>query len=230
MHGIPWHDLSSNDASPVTGLSGTGRLADDLYLLAHNEVTGRPHLQPRAVGLGLAGALLAELMLAGCIRLRAEQIVSAGHCPLRDGLARSVLRLVVSERGQHAAGEWLLFLARHAADDVAGRLEESGYLARVASRRPWRAHRWVPTTSDSAFAPVLRVKSALDPARPASIQNVALAGLAAACGLGRHLALYLPDGVHRRIEEVTRQLDPGLRDLIAHTQAAVDSALLSHRV
>ncbi len=47
----------------MAGLSGTGRLADDLYLLAHHERTGRAHLQPRAVGLGLAGALLAELML-----------------------------------------------------------------------------------------------------------------------------------------------------------------------
>jgi hypothetical protein len=28
---------------------------------------------------------------------------------------------------------------------------------------------------------------------------------------------------------VTRQLHPSLRELIAHTQAAVDSALLSHR-
>ena len=49
----------------VARLSGTGRLADDLYLLAHHEITGKPHLQPRAVGLGLAGALLAELMLSG---------------------------------------------------------------------------------------------------------------------------------------------------------------------
>lgn len=32
----------------MTGLGGTGRLADDLYLLAHHETTGKPHLQPRA--------------------------------------------------------------------------------------------------------------------------------------------------------------------------------------
>ena len=44
-------------------LSGTGGLADDLYLLAHHEVTGQPHLQPRAIGLGLAGALLAALWI-----------------------------------------------------------------------------------------------------------------------------------------------------------------------
>jgi Golgi phosphoprotein 3 (GPP34) len=44
---------------PRARLGGTGRLADDLYLLAHHDVTGKPYLQPRAIGIGLAGALLA---------------------------------------------------------------------------------------------------------------------------------------------------------------------------
>ena len=48
----------------MPGLSGTGRLADDLYLLAHHEHTGVSHLQPRALGVGLAGGLLAELALS----------------------------------------------------------------------------------------------------------------------------------------------------------------------
>lgn len=35
-------------------LSGTGRVADDLYFLAHHEVTGKPFLQRRTLGIGLA--------------------------------------------------------------------------------------------------------------------------------------------------------------------------------
>jgi len=70
----------------------------------------------------------------------------------------------------------------------------------------------------------------LDPSRPTTVQNITLAGLAVACGLGGHLALYLPDGGRRQIQAATQQLQPSLRGLIAHTQAAVDSALLSHRV
>lgn len=50
-------------------LGGTGRVADDLYLLAHHGATGKPHLQPRAAGLGLAGGLLAELMLPDTTRV-----------------------------------------------------------------------------------------------------------------------------------------------------------------
>ena len=162
-------------------LSGTGRLADDLYLLAHHEVTGKPHLQPRAAGLGLAGALLAELMLSGKIYLRPGRIIVADRSPPRDGLAQSVLRLVVSEPGQLAARDWLLFLARTTAEDVALRLEQSGYLTRISPRRPWRGERWIPVDSDCAFAPLLRVKSALDSSQPVTAQNAALAGLAAAC-------------------------------------------------
>jgi hypothetical protein len=74
------------------------------------------------------------------------------------------------------------------------------------------------------------VKSALDPSRPVNAQGAALAGLAAACGLGSRLALYLPPKSRRSLDEATGQLDPALREVIAQTQAAVDSALLSHRV
>jgi hypothetical protein len=212
----------------VAGLNGTGRLGDDLWLLAHHEATGRAHLQPRAAGLGLAGALLAELMLSGSIGLRAGQVVTGDGPVPDDELARSVLTLVAGEPERHPAQDWLLFLARTATQDVARRLEHSGYLTSVTSRRPRRARQWAPADPDSAFAPLLRVKSALDPGL-ATAQNVTLAGLAVACGLGRHLALYLPEGAGRRIQQTTGQLHPCLRELIAHTQAAVDSALLSHR-
>jgi len=113
---------------------------------------------------------------------------------------------------------------------VARRLEQSGYLTQASAWQPWRGERWVPADADCAFAPIARVKSALDPSRPVNAQGAALAGLAAACGLGSRLALYLPPKSRRRLDEATGQLDPALREVIAQTQAAVDSALLSHRV
>jgi hypothetical protein len=221
---------SNSRGEVAPGLSGTGRLADDLYLLAHHEITGKPHLQPRAVGLGLAGALLAELMLLGNISIRPDGVMVADGTPPGDGLARSVLGLVFSEHERHAAQRWLLFLARTAAADVAGRLEQSGYLTRTAARWPWRAERWVPVNADSAFAPLVRVRSVLSSSQPVAVQSAALAGLATACGLGHQLSMYLPPNARPRLDEAAGRLDPGLRDLIAQTRAAVDSALLSHRV
>jgi hypothetical protein len=212
----------------VARLAGTGRLADDLYLLAHHEVTGRAHLAPRASGLGLAGALLAELMLERRIMIWPDAVVVADAAPAQDGLARNVLDLLRSERQQLPARDWLLFLARSAAEDVAGRLAQSGYLT-PAPGRWWRGQRWVPVNPDWAFAPVNRVLSVLDPARPKTVPAAALAGLALACGLGPRVLLYAPPDARRGLEEAAGQLGPGLRDLITATRAAVDCAVLSHR-
>jgi hypothetical protein len=214
----------------VARLSGTGRLADDLYLLAHHDVSGKPHLQPLAIGLGLAGALLAELALAGTIRISPDRVAVADSTPPQDALVRSVLGALLNEPEQHVARDWLLFLARTATGDVARRLEQSGYLTRTAARRPRRGERWIPVDPDCAFAPLVRVKSVLGSSGPVTAEGVLLAGLAAACGLAPRLALYLPPDARRSLHEVVQQLNPGLQDLIAQTQAAVDSALLSHRV
>jgi hypothetical protein len=215
--------------APVPGLGGTGYLADDLYLMSHHERSGRPLLSPRAVGLGLAGALLAELILAGCVDVAAGQLGAAGLGQPEDILAARVLGVLASEQPPRPVADWLAFLGRTAAVDVTGRLERAGYLI-AAPALPWRPARWRPADPDCAFAPVTRVKSALCPGRPADAQDVALAGLAAACGLGARLAAYLPAGSRGRMEAATARLDPGLRELITQTQAAVGAALLAHRI
>ena len=63
----------------TTRLAGTGLVADDLYLMAHHEVSGRPVLQPRPLGLGLAGALPAEVMLDAGIAVRHDGVVLPGN-------------------------------------------------------------------------------------------------------------------------------------------------------
>jgi enolase len=70
----------------------------------------------------------------------------------------------------------------------------------------------------------------LDPGRPPTAEGVVLVGLADACGLGYRLAEYAPAGVARSVDHVAAQLGPSLHDLVAQTRAAVDSALLAHRV
>lgn len=212
-------------------LDGTGRVADDVWLLAHNDVTGRPYLQPRPLGLGLAGAVLAELALAGAVSICHDGItVVAVHRPPADVLLLRVVGLLHGEPQAHPVGEWLAYLARTAPADVAARLEQAGYLAPAGGLARWRAGRWVPVDRDSAFAPVLRVRAVLDAARPLTAEGVVLAGLADACGLGFRLAEYTPGRAVRPLHEAIAQLAPGLGDLIAHTKAAVDSAVLAHRV
>ena len=208
-------------------LKGTGRVSDDLFLLAHDDVSGRPFIQPRPLGLGLAGALLAEAALAGVITLGPGPVRAGGYGS-REELTAQLLRQVTGEPEAHAVGEWLAYVARTAPVNVAARLERSGYLAHRRGLVPGRGGRWVPTNRDSAFAPVLRVRAALDAARPPALHEALLAGLADACGLGFRLAQYTPARV-RPLHQAIGQLWPDLQTLIAHTKAAVDSAVLVNR-
>ena len=211
-----------------TGLAGTGLAADDLYLMAHHDLIGKPLLQLRPLGLGLAGGLLAELMLGGSIGLRHDGALLAGRTWPGDDLGRRVRDQIAAEPEPRPLTDWLAYLARTAPADVAARLEWAGYLTRVRSWVPWRPGRLVPADPDWAFGPLLRIRSALDRARPSGPREAVLAGLAVACGLGYRLDQYLtPAG--RSLEEAVGYLGPELRELIAQTQAAVDSALLSHR-
>jgi hypothetical protein len=215
----------------VTGLGGTGMVADDLWLLAHDDVSGRPFVQPRALGLGLAGGLLCELVLAGAVSVYQEDIaVLRVRRPLPGELLVRVLRQMAGEPHARPVAEWLAYLALTAPAEVAERLAASGYLARDKGLLPWRGGRWRPTDRDSAFAPVLRVRAALDASRPLAIHDAVLAGLADACGLGFRLAPYTPARPLRPLHQAVAQLAPSLQDLVARTRASVDSAVLAHRL
>ena len=213
-----------------TGLSGTGLVADDLYLMAHDDRTGRPHLQPRALGIGLAGALLTELMLADCIGLRRDSTVVFAAGVTQDTVLRhALLKQIADEPGPQPVQAWLRYLARSAARDVALRLEQAGYLEHVRGWIPGRQGRWVPVNPDWAFAPMLRIRSALDPARPITAHAAALTGLAVAAGLRFRLDQYQTQA-GRTVQDAVAALGPGLQELISQTRTAVDSTVLSHRM
>lgn len=211
------------------GLGGTGLVADDLYLLAHDDRTGKPLLPPRPLGTGLAGALLAEVMLAGCIVLRPDTAVVIGRDVTPAAVYGHVLlRQIAEEPSPLPVRTWLRYLTRTAVRDVAVRLEQAGYLTRVHSRIPGRAGRMVPVDPDWAFSPMVRARSALDRTRDPAFYAAALAGLAAACGLGFRLDQY-QTRTDRSTEDAVAFLTLDLRQLITQTQITVHAAVLSHR-
>ena len=139
-----------------------------------------------------------------------------------------LLALIAGEPGPLPVRAWLGFLGQTAVRDVAARLEQAGYLARVRSRVPGRGGRMVPVNPDWAFAPMTRVRSALDPARQVTTYAGVLAGLAVASGLGFRLDQY-QTGAGRSTADAVAYLPPDLRQLIIQTQITVSSAVLSQR-
>jgi Golgi phosphoprotein 3 (GPP34) len=209
-------------------LRGTGRVADDLWLMAHDDRTGRALLQPRLLGLGLAGGLLADLFLSGHAGLGPDGTIRTGprarHFAVADA---ALLELIAAEPVALPVRDWLRYLATNAAGNVGARLKDAGYLTTVRRRARWLPGRLVPGDPDWAITPISRAGMALDPRRPVSPHASTLAGLAAACGLGFRLDQYLTRA--RTVPDAVLLLPPDLRALIACTQAAAASAVLSHR-
>lgn len=230
---------------PVPGaehmrLQGTGRVADDVYLIAHHEMSGKPYLSPRATGIGLAGGLLAELLVApvpavalqrGCVvpLYRKNGTLVARHARPDDWVAGRTLDLIAAEPRPRPVRDWLLFLGKTSAAQVAGRLEDAGYLTHPGRRILLRSHRSVPVDGSWAQCALLRASAGLNVTRRLTPYTALLAGLAGACGLGFRF-LNLSDAPPRSAREIARVLPAPLPDLIAHVQAATDAALLSTRM
>lgn len=209
-------------------LRGTGRVADDLWLMAHDDRTGRALLQARSLGLGLAGGLLADLFLGGHAGFGQDGTIRPGPRAHRAPRAdTALLELMVAEPVPLPARDWLRFLAASAADEVGARLKDAGYLTTVPRRARWLPGRLIPSDPDWAITPISRAGMALDPRRSAGPHACALAGLATACGLGFRLSQYLTHA--RTVPDMVLPLPPDLRALIACTQAAAASAVLSRR-
>jgi Golgi phosphoprotein 3 (GPP34) len=244
MHGHVMRYHPGDAHRPVPGfehsrLAGTGRVADDLYLIAHHELSGRPYLSPRSAGIGLAGALLAELMAAqppavtldrGCVLpLPYRSGGRAGRYTRPDeSVTCRVLDQIVAESPPRPVRDWLLFLGKTSAVNVAGRLEHAGYLMRPAARIPWRARWPVPVEGDCAQCALLRAHATLDVARTPTPYSALLTGLTVACGLGFRFSDF-SNAPARDIKETARILPRPLQDLIAHVQRCADAAVLSAR-
>ena len=167
------------------GLAGTGRVADDLYLMAHHDLTGKPFLQPRPLGLGLAGGAAGRAD-AGRQHRPAVRRRGAGRPHLARRRPGPPGPRPDRRRARAAPAAGLAGRSWRAPPpaDVAGRLERAGYLTRVRGWVPWRPGRWVPADPDCAFGRCCGSAPRWTRPGPRPRATAVLAGLAAACGLG----------------------------------------------
>lgn len=203
-------------------------LSDDLFLIAHDDTTGRPRLHARAVELGLAGALLAELVLYGRVTVHDGRLVVVDRRPPGDPLAHTVLDQLISEPQYRAVRIWLAFLAGQAVDAVGQRLERAGRVTRV-NRRWHRSTRYVPVDMSSAAWPGHRLRLFLTRGEPLSLTDALLAGLVSATGLTSQVLWDAPASSHQYLANLVASLPPALRELTGQLEAAVGDAVLSHR-
>lgn len=210
----------------------TAYFADHLFLVCHDEHTGRARVHRDVLGLALGAGLLVELLFPPeQVWLDAEGAVSMASChglPPLDPLQHQVVDLIRRERGAWDVGTWVRVLADDARQRVGRRLLDAGLVSRTERRLlrgpgevyPARQPEW------AAYA-TTRLHRALHH-DPMHTLDVMLAALVYSVGLRAHL-VYGCESAHPSLEDLAAELPARLRVLLCRTRSAMAASTLSPR-
>jgi hypothetical protein len=208
-------------------LIGIVTLAEDLFLLAHHETTGRLRIPTEFLDLGLGGALLLDLKLHERVALDDDDHVAVvDKTPLSESVLDAALMSIANESRAHDPQYWVRHLARGARSAVERRLVAAGVLQvddhKVLGIIPvHHAHQ-----ADGRIEHELleRLNDAVVLGRAAPTETAALVSLTLAVGLERHL---FPRSDRRAIQHRMRQIAEGewVGEAVRHEIDALKAAL-----
>jgi len=193
------------------------RLHDEYFLLSHDDYTGKPHVDAGVAAAGLAGALLADLLLARCLDVVDDVLRVRDRTLARAALARDAVGEI--DRRSRGVGWWVEYLRRSAQ-----RLTGEAVVSPVTAGIFRSATRYVANDALVAAGPRVRLRHcAGSPAGPAPDPGTAvLAALAVATGLEAVVA----DAANRAAREGLRVLADGTPSRLRAVVAGVDAAVV----
>jgi hypothetical protein len=201
------------------------RLHQELYLLSHDE-EGRPLIHVPALRLGLAGAVLLDLVLTERLQVAAGQLVVYDHTPLGDSVADTIVPTLLADRS-HRNRElrtWLRRLAEDADERTRGGLVAAGVLARTTRRRLGIVPRtrYEPTGHGPTMTARAGPRYAVHGRQTPDAQCAALCGLLAVLRLHDTLYLDLPGGdVLDRLHAIAHRHTRPVREITATVEALI---------
>jgi Golgi phosphoprotein 3 GPP34 len=211
-------------------LTGPALLADEFFLVAHHDVTGMPRLLPGGVALGLAAALIGELMLFDRVTVSDGELTVTDHRPPPDTLGRDVLAQLLSRRHGRDLTGCLAELSETVAVRVGIRLERAGCVRRSRARQGLRRQlRWVPVDRSMAARPGGLLRYALDNENRLGVPEALLAGLITATGLDRIVFWGMSTRTRQYRDWCLSTLREPLRELVTQTTVAIGDAALANR-
>ncbi|MGC4804972.1 GPP34 family phosphoprotein [Micromonospora sp. DT233] len=206
------------------------RLADQFFLTARHDANGRLRMAPRPARVGLAAALLAELVVDGHLWADNAMVSLRGRRRPVDPLAASVLHQIAANPGERDVRTWIKALSVSATQRVGWRLAEAGIVRCRQVGLPWTRHTaYVPVDMSTAAVPWALLSYRLTHAEPLGAGDLLLGGLCRATGLDRWLLDGRPVDVRVHLDtEVARMWAPA-REVVRATEAVVGNAVLSAR-
>lgn len=203
------------------------RLGDEFFLVSHDQLTGRPALSRRILGLGLVAALLGELMIDGRIALRHERVTLVDGSGRGDGPGDFLVDSIAEQKTPHPVRTWVKNLSDIAHELVARRLVERGTVRRVRARLLPRADTF-PVAKREAVQPLLTLDAVLRGQRRPTDQQRLLTTLLGVAGVEHVLAADLDRCLVRAaVAELADGLPADLIELVAGFDATIVALSLS---
>lgn len=192
-------------------------LADELFLVGHDEYTGKPTGNTEVLASALAGAVLGELLLDGRLTIVEGRLAVQAARAYGERVTDAVLGEVCRQGDRLPVRHWVAYLRGDVREVVARRLVATGLVRREQPRGlARRGHTRYPAYDPQRYAePRRRLAQALAGQDPVDAQLATLAALAGVAGL-------VPDPVGIR-----EHLPWVLRDLVAGAEEAVHTLALT---
>jgi Golgi phosphoprotein 3 GPP34 len=207
-------------------------IADELWLLSHNEQSGRAKLDEQRVAIGLAGAIICELLIDGLVTIAGEQHVFLRYDPRygRDEIAQWALTEMDRADGQIPVAQWIWHLCGESSLRVADRLAQTGAIEYVKSGLLGGSRRAVPANANVSATPRVRMLHQLATGQ-VDVGTLTLGALAVAIDLDTVIARdAVAPGLRNDLVFAAKEyLHQHLRDVANAVRAAATQANMTIR-
>jgi hypothetical protein len=191
-------------------------LHDELYLFAHHAENGTAHIHTGPLSVGLAGAVLIELLVDGWVTLHGEQIrVQPAQVPPADTIAAAGLASIRTGPRLPSVAAWLRTFGDQ---DLYGRIRANLVAIGILRHqtRKWRSDLYPAVHHAWSTRVTGRTRSVLTGWDQPDAQSAALCGLIDALGLQEQL--YMAESsaqVRQGLRAVASQHFPPVRYVIS---------------
>ncbi len=206
-------------------------LADEFFLIGHDEYSGKTLVNAVVLDSGLAGAVLGELIISGRLSVTEAGLVTAlDHRPYGERVSDAALAEILKQRENHPIRAWVEYLRDEVRNMVAPRLIHAGLINRVQHNGVLRKGVRFPAVDPiKAAAPQSRLRYMLEYPQYLDAPTAVLAGLARATGLEHVFGVGSAKESRERLGAITQTLTNDLQLLCAGVDAAVAAIALTVR-
>jgi len=198
-------------------------ISDEYWLLSHHDYDGKKLVDDEVLQVGLAGAVLAELMLAGRLDIVDKRVMVRDARPTGDPVLDVVTSMIGNTRQILSPMKWAQQVSDSEyslgdqwggkpislTDAVGRRLEAAGLVEEQQVRAMFRTTtRLVPVSWQGAAAPAIRIGYYLGRLNEMDTETRVLAKLALIVGLDGQIGAGYPFPVKPAIEAACQVLYP----------------------